>query len=169
MCCRGRPMVRTAAAGGRQGAKDGSWSLPSPGTQLSKTHATTRRRVGCRRTDWRCWCGRQSIASLTHSPFFSTTAPTAWRSSSTSVRPPSRFNSTLPQARPPLRFSLLCTLLPDVYPPRHALSAGGGGGEEGAEHTTDAGKQAIVVNTHLLFPYNSNSTIIQLRESMKVT
>lgn len=34
-------------------------------------------------------------------------------------------------------------------------------------HTADPQKQALIVNTHLLFPYNSNSTIIQLRESMK--
>mmetsp|Transcript_13195 Transcript_13195/g.25205 ORF Transcript_13195/g.25205 Transcript_13195/m.25205 type:complete len:531 (+) Transcript_13195:157-1749(+) len=34
--------------------------------------------------------------------------------------------------------------------------------------TSDPAKQAIMVNTHLLFPYNSNSTIIQLRETMKV-
>jgi hypothetical protein len=78
-------------------------------------------------------------------------------------------HTTLPQALPLLGSLCPTPLCRDVYPPRQALSAGGSGGVEGAEHTTDTGKQAIIVNTHLLFPYNSNSTIIQLRESMKVT
>lgn len=32
----------------------------------------------------------------------------------------------------------------------------------------DPSKEVIVINSHLVFPYNSNSTLIQLRETMKI-
>ena len=50
----------------------------------------------------------------------------------------------------------------------HLRHKGGGGGGKSKSSSSSSLGDVLVVNTHLLFPHNSNSTLIRLRESFKI-